>query len=673
MKKILIFILVFIFVAFATQQSLTTFTGATLGANDTVLASGNFTIDTSVSIGALWFPSGTNYTLTKTGTQTLTLNNKGIVFKDSSTGAKTYPDSIVMMDNSKMLISSLAGTVTAATTKFDFHGNDTVVDNKTITANKIYVAAGKHCVILPATAPNTIFNGTSPVLTMGNGAKFSGGDLTFQPTSGGKVFNLGANDTINPLYQSFAINPRTTNNVNDTFSAFIGISNWRLEYKDNVTNCQFNFNDILGGATDLWLKGFGCGTRGPHYRFLGHINVTILSFGNGAACADTSWLSWGSGTDSISNYDMVPAAGTAAWSVDSLNTATIWATGSWTNNSTYQKQYPGTSKVIFYGAAAKNYTSSNQNFYDITLNKTNAVGTYSKFLDSVQMNDFTWTDGQVEFDSTTYMRDAILNATDTIFTKKNNYVSRDLTFASGNKYKRGVGAWVLGTTNDHVITLSAPTVDSVNLLRRATINGGGAITWLSYGQDRNIKIAAGTKLAVTVPVQTSAAGHPDSIQSATAGVACTLSVAANTALNHHYFKDVASVGVLWDTTSGVSGGNNYNIRMLNGMEYTVESDTVGKAIIPITHTVTSGTVDSFHYAALPSGLSGALLTGTITGTPLSATAKAAYRIVGYGSKMTDSVSVYDTITVYATPVVTTSTHRRSCSLGAGVIGTWTGD
>jgi hypothetical protein len=132
MKKLLL-ILLLASGAMATQVNTTKFTGTTWGANDTATTSGNFTIDSTVTIGAFWrFPIAQAYTLSSSAGKTVNLSNSGDAWKDSTTGAATYPAAInFLANNAFMKIAAASGTITGSGCALSFAGTGcAITDNK---------------------------------------------------------------------------------------------------------------------------------------------------------------------------------------------------------------------------------------------------------------------------------------------------------------------------------------------------------------------------------------------------------------------------------------------------------------------------------------------------------------------------------------------------------------
>lgn len=302
--KILLFLILLCAGVFGTQQTLTAIKGNTIAATDTIIAGGNFTIDSSFTCVAFWIPSGTNYTLSESGTTVVTITGDGICWKDSTSGTKVYPDSLCFTGNGLIRISSGSGAITASSTILNFVGNDTLTDAKGLSTSRVYINGSLHDL---SPSNMTITATTGIPFTMGNNATYSGtssSSLTIRRATSGMLFSLGTGVTLScnraysfgpsgigirdtvPAITSTGTGAMTFRSLNtaDTIIFIGSVSNANgavnINTSNNVNQMYIDLNDqnVMCG-----VFRYGAGavhTTGWTVAYFGNGTITCSSFGS---------------------------------------------------------------------------------------------------------------------------------------------------------------------------------------------------------------------------------------------------------------------------------------------------------------------------------------------------------------------------------------------------------
>jgi hypothetical protein len=385
MKKILLILLAALSV-YGTQQSLTGFKGATLGATDTVIASGNFLVDSSVSIGALWLPAGTAYTLSNTGTNVVTLANSGDAWKDSTTGTKTYPRGIILNGASGVFkIAGTSGAITATSCALTMNTTTAgaiVINKASITFGPLIINGS---VEYSGTGASCTFAADTRALTMENGSKLNitGASFLIAVTGSGRSFCLGTNDTITGTKTISRI--ISGNGLIDTLSKIFWTSTGSITLNNGIPSTQNSIymTDTLNAATGAVTSAGGSSgiifltNNFPVYasQFLVYSNST-----------GTSLVKLGSATHAFGSFDVSLANATTT---DSLQGCTINLSGNMTLSAT-SVFVAGTSTVNVTNTST--VTTANKHFWNLVCNGATKVITFVNRL--VCENNFTITAGK---------------------------------------------------------------------------------------------------------------------------------------------------------------------------------------------------------------------------------------------------------------------------------------
>jgi hypothetical protein len=583
MKKIFLFVILMVCVAFATQQSVSgNASGWTVASTDTLILNGNATIDASFTCTAFWIPSGTTYTLSKSGSgRVVTLTGGGIFWKDSSTGTKTYPDSIKHTTNDGVMrVSSLSGTLTATSTHLSFAKNDTLSDYKISTYQTLTIADD---VTVTVTGANVSFTNSGPCIVFKNGGALNClNQVTCNMNSNSDAYTVTAGSP--QIIGSSILNLRgnaASSTVTLPALTLAGTTTLNVRHGSTFTT-TYTMTGVVSGKT-LQLNTASTGTT--TFR-TGNYNLAAgsgLSFGPNNA--GSTWLGvWGSSTitaSAVNGTSYNTGTGT-----DSLQTSTWIDSGNftWPSNRTV---IPGTS--VFYSTPASGVTATitnnNKSWYNFKVN--GAAGTTAKTLLA---------------DSLTVLGN-LIDSTGKFFTAGNNI---NLT---GDFYRYSTDSISMSTTR--------VTLNKQNALwyRRAAIFDRGtrsatiaALNGIDFNVDSNmtfyrIYMGASKKMQLTAgkilkdSTYTAADLDNDTIISRTSGSKAYFNAPANTAVTNTYFKDIYSVNLLYDTASngGYNGGNDSNIVFKDGIgsKYTSGATVVGmQEARPATGSASGGYADT---------------------------------------------------------------------------------
>ena len=567
MKKILLILALLPGLAFATTNNLSgNFSAGSILATDTVILAANAVVDGGpYTFKALWIPAGTDYTLTESGTSILTLTGNGIFWKDSSTGAKTYPDSIAVLNTSgQMRISSQAGAFGFSSgTSWHFAGNDTIYDFKGM--------GGKHLhkmtkTVLQNTTSSTGFlyvSGTMLVLEE---------NAEFIVNSNGISFNFNADGDFISMANGASISGSGSIRVNAGSGADITVDTFCYS---GTSSGGFSFTssgNIAAGSSVSLTQGICCMKSLNIYKASGGfgftfnsenypMNGTTLMNGNGSSTSGANCtFNYGS---SILSFPFGFLSSSQNVNQSQINWQTC--TASWGGNFTYGTNTtadPGTSLHTFNGTGAQVITSAGKSFYDLTINNTGSdIATPVSFADSATLTgDLTLTDGPVNFNGIG------ISAVDYTYTTADS-VRDGRLWLSGN-YTRAAGASKCDTSGQHIrfsaaashtMTAAGKVYAKVTTSGPLTITGGATIAALSYGIDGiPVTVAEGTTITVGTASIGGTSGSPDTLQGAGAGA--TLDLAGDQTVTWNdpvYVTGMAlAAGDVVTLTAGIDGGGN---------------------------------------------------------------------------------------------------------------------
>jgi hypothetical protein len=247
MKKILLVLLI-ASGAFATVQNVAKITSYTWGATDTIITSGNFSIDSSVTIGAFWrYPIAQAYTLDTIGIDSINLSNAGDAWKDSCTGTAKWPRAIKFLSNNALMkIAAASGAISATNTNLYFNGTGAqMVSNKSTVTNSLTIGSGAGLTISASVA--TVFNGAAPLTFV------DGGSITNNSSGIGFKFSLTATGNFITVT---AGSPTITNSNTDFGSSPIVLEHGNTG-SGNVTGTIPEMTFAGVGAINLYDQGGG--------------------------------------------------------------------------------------------------------------------------------------------------------------------------------------------------------------------------------------------------------------------------------------------------------------------------------------------------------------------------------------------------------------------------------
>ena len=365
---------------YATQQTMAKFTGGTFGATDTVIANGNFSIDSSVSIGAFWLPSGQTYTLSKTNGKYVTLNNNGIFWKDSSTGIKTYPDSIIVNSaTGKMLVSSGSGAITASSSCWHFKGtkdtlNWNAASNTASGTWTIDASTALYCI----GGSNNLLTGATTPLVMGANAilDHSNAPIQLNPSASCDAWSLGSGTT--QSYTFLAIFPTGAGTTTLPANSFTCANSFDFDDRSlgNTVTFTQTGNVTATSSTGAALQHLGTGANVITYNtgnYALNIGTAVsnsnLSIQNASTTASVMVFNAGSSTIAVTGF--VPGNLTNPVTID-FATSTWNISGNWTFWSATGCSISHTSDVVNFVTNTNvnsTITSNGKSFYSININK----------------------------------------------------------------------------------------------------------------------------------------------------------------------------------------------------------------------------------------------------------------------------------------------------------------
>lgn len=549
--------------SFATQVPCATFKGTTWGPSDTAVANANFTIDTSVTIGALWFPSGQTYTLTNIGTNTIILSNTGIAWKDSSSGAKTYPSSIVFNGASaQMLISSGAGNVSGSNCNIAYNGITScqLTDHKSITLKSLTL--GTKAILTNNGSVATTFSSTTTNCTLGDSSTFTvNRAISFLNSGNGTNFHLIGNGvTVNgSAVITWYLNGSVT--VNFPKYTYTGSANTDI-LSQSGSSPTLNVTGNIDCNGGLRLYNNNASTSYTIKFNTASFSCATFQYGGNNATGSMN-IAFGSGTHRISTFNIFNTGSTT----DSLQSANFICSGNFSFGSNHTV-IPGTSKISTTGTCS--FTSAGKAVYDLT----DSLGALT-FADSATIiNDFsilsgnssatTWSGygiyvggdfvhdgtGTINMGNSMNLPNAsslfhIGSTTGAVTATNCNLYSSGASFnADIDKYVRFKNA-VFTNKSDHILGGS---FDSLRLNK------------ISLSDSVGIKVQATKKLVLdSIGDIDGSAGKLCRVQSTSAGSAFTLTMPSDT-VSYVYFKDVTATNPIYaiDGTS-IDGGGNTNI------------------------------------------------------------------------------------------------------------------
>jgi hypothetical protein len=560
MKKVLLFLLVPCFLI-ATQNTLTggKWSAGSILSTDTVTASGVGIDSIDGSQGFLGYlrPSTNTKAQAKTATSTFTVAN--FWYDSGTTGAKAYPDSIVITGtNASMKISSLSGTITATSTVLHWVGATGTLNKNKASVFKILRLANSTSLIY--TGSSFEISNTGPPLIMGDNAGLTAnGSMVFYNKASNNFFTLGTNNTINGsgLF-SFRV---VTSNINPTIPAlaYTGSGSIVICADAVVTNDSIKITGTQNYGTAgvlLFLNTAGAVLVVQNVN--NNITCGAIAIGNNTASGSFTYLA-GSGSHSIASYAATyNGAGTTGIN---FQTSPWSCTGSWTFGSNHTIT-PGTSIITSTGTGT--WTSNGKSFYDWTRNDVNTG--YATLGDSMTAHDVTITDGK--FNQATYglrCNDLTINAADTCKLERCWLTGDYSSGASAIIDTNGMVIYLLAGSS-HTMTTNNKAVPAVTVSGPTTIADNSTIKALSYGIDGvSLTVTAAKKLTVTMLTIGGAVDALDTLRSGTVGVKCTLDLAGTqtitlqyAALGDVYLADGDTI-IVSDGTSIDLGGNSGNI------------------------------------------------------------------------------------------------------------------
>lgn len=625
---------------FGTIRNVSTFSGTTWGTSDTALVNNNFTLDTSVSIGAWWFPAGETYTLSKTGTQTVTLNNNGLFFKDSSSGAKAYPDSFAILGSGTAMISSGAGTITGGATIWYFAGNDTVGMLKTSTYRRKRIAAGASLTEL--TGSNFATSSTTgPVLVIGNNGVLNSisGNMSMQ--TAGDLYSLGTGTTI--TFVSPQILTSGTGGKIVTLPS-ITATNTQIVMRANAVGDTIRLTGNHSWSGNILTSSSSATVRSVFDFNDYNFSCSLLRYGASVAHT-TGWIYtyFGNGTHTIGTFgDTRDSAATPSTAKCYFEGATFNITGNvfLMKNTLYE---PGTSQLNLTGSAAQSVTSYGQPFYDFTVNNS-GTGNIS-FADSLYCEgDLSLLDGKVllgrasVYDYLNTTNDSVIQSDTCIirgsYTRNNDKTRRtggamsfrgddnatitllddgslglmtvrksspSATITAGSNIKAAriidsIGAIKMLSYSLQCTTLTnyssglqcaAVTMDTLRSFASATLGGGTIVQWNWLADGIAHTMAQGTTLTTTsMSGFGGTSGSPDSLIGSGTGATLT---APKCTVSYAYVTKMTATNTMYLDSHSTTGGSNTGVKSLSYTGATLSAST-GAPTTSITVTAGNGLV-----------------------------------------------------------------------------------
>lgn len=635
--KILVFYILFsallLGVAFATQNTVSgNFSGASIAATDTVILGGNAVVDGGpYTFKALWMPAGANYTLTESGTSIVTLTGDGMFWKDSTTGAKTYPDSIAVLNTSgQMRISSQVGSFSFSSgTSWHFAGDDTIYDFKGLSGKHLH---NKTKTVLQNTTSSTGFlyvSGTMLVLEENS---------KFIVNSNGIAFNFNSDGDFISMANGASISGSGSIRVNAGSGANITVDTFCYSGTSSGGFSLTSAGNVAAGSSTSLTQGVCCekslniyknsGGFGFTFNTNGYpINGTTLMNGNGSTTSGSQCtFNYGA---SVLNFPFGFLSTSQNANPSQINWQTC--TASWGGNFAYGSQTsadPGTSLHIFNGSAAQVVTSAGESFAYLTIQNTGTATVI--FADSTYcLYDFSALDGRdsigrlyvggnytntsndsvFHYDTTiiagSFLRDndktkrdggamsfrGVNNGTITLqdagscgrLTIRKSVPSATMTAAANLRAHRildSVGALKMLSYSLACTTLTsyssglqcaAVTLDTLNAHASGILGGGTITRWNWRANGIAWTMATGTTLTVSsVDGIGGTTEAPDTLQGAGAGSTYT---GPQDTLSHTRVALLTCTNPLYLDSSANTGGNNTNVRSLSYTGATLSSAT----------------------------------------------------------------------------------------------------
>lgn len=452
---------------YATQQSMAKFTGATLGATDTVVANANFLIDSSVSIGAFWLPPTNTYTLTNTGTNVVTCNNSGDVWKDSTTGIKTYPSGIILNGASgTMKLAATSGAVTATSCPLTLNGTNAMVLtlNKAHTFKSIELGPSAKVTSNGTTTLSVLSSGTP--LTLGTTATFtSTSAVAIGRTTSGPLYALDATSVWNGTGTIYPYANTAGITVTVPAVTYTGSGNFLYSDSPALTGWTIQFTGTQNyGTAALDLYAPSTGTTGTYDCNGQNFTCGVFKNGNLAASMTTTY-NYSSGTFTILSYNLVITYNSGTTNVNFMTSNWICSTG-WQFPSTHTiTGTAATTSVTFTGVGTT--TSNGKTFPGNVV--INSAGVARTFADKFKCDgNYTATAGRPVFLASgldTIVGDVALNQSSTDTTNFNNDSSNIGGSYTGNlRIKNHLRTNLYGTALCNFTSNSAK-------LNRVVVNG----------------------------------------------------------------------------------------------------------------------------------------------------------------------------------------------------------
>lgn len=488
MRKILLILLFPVF-AFATEQSAAKITGLTIGATDSILANANFSMDSSFVCYRFKMPSAQTYTLSQTGTNTVTLQN----WTDSSTGTKTCPAFLNLTENFKL--SSGSGAVTATSTKVSYSGLlGNWNDCKAITLLQFDLQAGAK-VTSGGTGITVVAKTNSPLTMAGNGKLTLNKQMQFKLTGIGKAFDIQATDTI--AGSANILFPLGANNIRDTIPYFRTTAIGYIDITDFNGGAARTGDTVIftGGCDATSLSEFdlypSTATSNVVYKWVsGTYNLSKWQIGSGAANVRVM-DSLGAGIFNIASF-VRPVNQPSHFA---LGSSTINCTGAF-GFATLDTVFPMTGTINLSPVVAITVANlKRQLFYNLGLSGA-ATKKITMGDSTTVLNDQSFTSGRLAlglWDSvggtwTNTSTDSLVRPAGSVLMIGGNMVST----GTGVRSNEG-GAWIgfVGAGKTH--NLTAPALTGANCrLGILRILDGGAVNQLSATRALLVNDSSGT-------------------------------------------------------------------------------------------------------------------------------------------------------------------------------------
>lgn len=512
---------------------------------DTVSATGTAidTIDGNQTFMAYRRPAANLQIQRKTAASKFTYST---FWNDSgTTGAKAYPDSIVQTGNGHFWISSGSGTITSASTNLIFNGIDTLNDNKGQTFMSCAVGNSASLSVLNVSQPTII--GGGPLLTMGTNAVLNLplGSIVWKMSATGTIFSFASGATINNSGTVFtrASSEGITITVPACVNTFIGGA---------VTFGTFSYTATFKFAGDFKTTGAvyftdATGNNPKDSLYACNLKCTVLRVGNQSGSGVVQSV-WGTGLDTITSYDHTTynLGASRAW----FQTSQWWCSGNWTNdiNDTIKDNGP---TLTLTGAST--IKTVGQRFNNLTF--AGGANNKDSTADSLYVvNDFTVTSGRAKQGGHSWRvgHNAVFGGADSLYQRM-----------TGSRLYMDGGTWQ--------VTNTLPQAGRMTDSLRIFCNGGlihlmdsnNQINRESHSSDKKYSYQAGKTLKFFNNVAgdfSGTSGHPDTLQSTSAGNAATLYFGIQPNESYVAVKDLKAQNyALVDTVGGTNLGNDSNV------------------------------------------------------------------------------------------------------------------